>query len=172
MTIHVAPEHLDPTAGQHPRCIAMAEFMREHQNGCHFRDLRNAGFTAVDIRDHVEAAESLAAKLSIRQVSAGGDELADMRLKAREAVQNFRPMPRGTKDTQSLYVAWGAYCAARQALALDPLENEAQKERCVAKLEAYFRLTTAGPAVARAVVSDVEDMLALRRILRSPKVLS
>lgn len=169
MTMHPSPDQFDPTAGVHPRCVEMAEFMREHP-GCQFRDLRRADFTCQEITAFAEEAMSLAAKLYHKQIAPRGDLLADMKLKAREAVQNFQPLPRGTADSQALYVAWGAYCAARAAFALDPAGNDAQRERCIARLEAYFRLTAAGPAVAREIVGEVEDLLAGRAIHRAGQV--
>ena len=159
-------EHPFPDDAPHPRCLELAEAMREGSNT--WRLAMAAGFTAAEIAEFWQQAGATAAGRPPRQTGGPrGDLLADMKLKAREAVQNFRPLPAGTADSQALYVAWGAYCAARNAFSIDPAGNDAQRARCIDRLEAYFRLTTAGPSVARAVVAHVEDMLAGRVIHRA-----
>ena len=85
------------------------------------------------------------------------DLLADMAVKAKAAIVNHKPMPKGTADTQALYLAWGRYCAARNAHVVDPWAG--QRERCLDLLRAYFQATTAGPAVTEHVGRAVAEVL-------------
>lgn len=151
------PATVDPDAA-HPRAVQMAEAMRE--GSCTFRDLIGSGFTSAEITEHYPEAKALAASLSVRQVSPGADLLADMAVKAKAAIVSHKPMPKGTADTQALYLAWGRYCAARNAHVVDPWAG--QRERCLDLLRAYFQATTAGPAVTEHVVRAVAEVLEAR----------
>lgn len=152
------PEPVMPTDPDvmHPRAVAMAEAMRE--GATTFRGLIAAGFTAAEITEFHREAEALATARADRQVSPGADLLAEMTAKACAAIHNRRPMPKGTTETQALFVAWGRYCAARAAMVVDPWDG--QRERCLSLLSAYFRLTPAGETIAGYVVAAVADSFA------------
>ena len=142
----------------HPRAVAMAEAFRE--GATTFKAIIGAGFTAAEIIEFRDDAEALAKHLSVRQVSPGADLMAEMVAKAKAAIANRLPMPKGATETQALFVAWGRYCAARAAHTLDPWEG--QRERCLTLLRAYFRATPAGPAVAEHVVRAVAETMGAR----------
>lgn len=139
----------------HPRAVEMASAFREGTTT--FAALIGAGFTTAEITEfHVEA-KALATSLSSRQVSPGADLLSDMVMKAKAAISSHRPMPKGARETQALYVAWERYCAARNAYLLDCWDG--QRERCLSLLRAYFRATPAGAAVTDHVVRAVAAQL-------------
>lgn len=146
---------VDPDA-MHPRAVEMAEAMRE--GVATFRGLIGAGFTAAEIAEFHAEAKVLATGLSVRQVSPGADLLAEMVAKAKAAIKNHRPMPKGATETQALFVAWERYCLARNAYVLDQWGG--QRERCLDLLRAYFRTTPAGEAVTDHVVRAVAETLA------------
>lgn len=144
----------------HPRCREMAEAMREllaSGGGVRFVDLIRADFTSAEIVEFKETAAKLATELSTRQVSIRPDLLADIIDKARSAMPNRLPLPRDTTETQALVVAWGKYCAARSALAIDPWSS--QRERCLAVLAAYLDKLPVFPTIRKAVVTAVEETL-------------
>lgn len=118
----------------HPRCREMAEFMREGVT--QFRALMGEGFTVDEINLYGDRAVMLAKEASTRQVDQRPDLLEDIITKARDAVPNRQPLPRGMKETQSATVLWGRYCVARSALTLDPWP--AQRERCLDLLTKYL----------------------------------
>ncbi len=139
----------------HPRAVEMAQAMREGSGT--FRDLVAAGFTVAEITEFNREAKALATTLSARQMSPGADRLSELAEKARAAIENRPPMPKGATETQPLLVAWSAYCRAIAAYKLD--RWPAQRERCLKQLEAFFRQTPAGPAVTRHVVCAVDETL-------------
>jgi hypothetical protein len=138
----------------------MAETMRDllaSGGGVRFVDLIRADFTSAEIVEFKEAAAKLATELSTRQVSIRPDLLADIIDKARNAMPNRLPLPRDTTETQVLVVAWGKYCAARNALVIDPWSS--QRERCLAVLAAYLDKLPLFPTIRKAVVTAVEETL-------------
>jgi len=165
-TTQVRPVLPEGGAGEvHQRCSEMAEAMRElfaAGGGVRFADLIRAGFTSAEIVEFKEEAGKLATELSTRQISVRPDLLADIIQKAREAVPNRLPLPRDTRETQSLVVAWGRYCAARGALVMDPWPS--QRERCLTILSAYLDKLPIFPTVRKAVLAAVDETL--------PKVVS
>ncbi|MDX8513574.1 hypothetical protein [Mesorhizobium captivum] len=144
----------------HPRCIEMAEAMRElngTSGGVRFADLIRAGFTSAEIVEFKEQAGKLATELSTRQISIRPDLMADIIEKARQAMPNRLPLPRDTKETQALVVAWGRYCAARGALLIDPWPS--QRERCLTILSAYLDKLPIFPTARKAVLAAVDETL-------------
>lgn len=151
------PASIDTDAA-HPRAVEMAEAMREGR--ATFKELIGAGFTSAEIIEFHKDAEAMAIERATRQISPGADLLAEMIVKAKAAIINHRPMPKGAVESQPLYLAWGRYCAARNAHVVDPWSG--QRERCLALLFAYFRLTPAGPATTEHVVRAVAETLEAR----------
>ncbi|RWK61825.1 MAG: hypothetical protein EOR85_12840 [Mesorhizobium sp.] len=144
----------------HPRCREMAEAMREllaAGGGVRFADLIRADFTSAEIVEFREQAAKLATELSTRQISARPDLMADIIEKARTPLPNRPPLPRDTKETQALLVAWGGYCTARAALVLDPWPG--QRERCLALLSLYLNRLPIFPANRETVMRAVEQTL-------------
>ncbi|RWD71619.1 hypothetical protein [Mesorhizobium sp.] len=149
----------------HPRCLEMAEAMRELfavGGGVRFADLIRAGFTSAEIVEFKEDAGKLATELSTRHVSIRPDLMADIIEKARQAMPNRLPLPRDTTETQALIIAWGKYCAARSALLMDPWPS--QRERCLAILSAYLDRLPIFPTARKAVLAAIDEAL--------PKVVS
>lgn len=150
-----APATVDPDKA-HPRAAEMAEALREGVST--FTDLLGRGFSGSEIVEHFPDAKALATKLSSRQVFPGADLVPEMVAKAKAAIVNQPPMPAGTRDTQVLFLAWGRYCAARNAFLVDPWDS--QRERCADLLRAFFRLTPLQPGlvdrVVRAAVASME----------------
>ncbi|MER8811423.1 hypothetical protein [Mesorhizobium sp. M0965] len=144
----------------HPRCREMAEAMRElfaAGGGVRSKDLIGAGFTWAEIAEFGDAAAKLANTASVRQVNARPDLMADIIEKARAPLPNRPPLPRDTKETQALLVAWGRYCSARAALVLDPWSG--QRERCLKVLSAYLDRLPIFPASRVTVLLAVEQAL-------------
>lgn len=151
------PATVDSDAA-HPRAVEMAEAMREGR--ATFKELIGAGFTSAEIIEFHKEAEAIAMERATRQVSPGADLLSEMIVKAKAAIVNHMPMPKDAVESQSLYLAWGRYCAARNAHVVDPWSG--QRERCIEMLRAYFRLTPAGPATTDHVVRAVAETLEAR----------
>lgn len=151
----------EDVAGEvHPRCREMAEALRElngASGGVRFADLIRAGFTSAEIVEFKEGAAKLATELSTKHVSVRPDLLADIIEKSRNAFPNRQPLPRDTRETQALVVAWGRYCAARQALIIDPWPS--QRERCLTILESYLHRLPIFEASRKAIVKAVEETL-------------
>lgn len=144
----------------HPRCREMAEAMRDllaTGGGVRFADLIRADFTSAEIVEFKEQAAKLATELSTRQISARPDLMADIIEKARAPLPNRPPLPRETKETQALLVAWGAYCTARASLVLDPWSG--QRERCLGLLALYLNRLPIFPANRMTVMRAVEQTL-------------
>ncbi|MBZ9822311.1 hypothetical protein [Mesorhizobium sp. CA4] len=144
----------------HPRCLEMAEAMRELfavGGGVRFADLIRAGFTSAEIVEFKEDAGKLATELSTRHVSIRPDLMADIIEKARQAMPNRLPLPRDTTETQALVIAWGKYCAARAALIVDPWSS--QRERCLTVLSAYLDKLPIFPTARKAVLAAVDETL-------------
>ncbi|MER8556103.1 hypothetical protein NKH37_28785 [Mesorhizobium sp. M1217] len=153
----VLPEDADDT---HPRCREMAETMRDLfavGGGVRSKDLIGAGFTWAEIVEFRDAAAKLANASSVRQVNARPDLMADIIEKARAPMPNRPPLPRDTKETQALLVAWGRYCTARAALVLDPWSG--QRERCLKLLSIYLNRLPIFPANRETVMRAVEQTL-------------
>ncbi|WP_376704722.1 hypothetical protein RQ479_08225 [Mesorhizobium sp. ISC25] len=150
----------DDGGDMHPRCREMADTMRELFSvggGVRFNDLIRAGFTNAEIVEFKEQATRLATEASTRQIWSRPDLLADIIEKARAPLPNRPPLPRDTKETQALLVAWGTYCAARASLVLDPWPG--QRERCLALLALYLNRLPIFPANRMTVMRAVEQML-------------
>ncbi|TIS78115.1 MAG: hypothetical protein E5W94_11055 [Mesorhizobium sp.] len=153
----VFPEQADDA---HPRCREMAEAMRELFSvggGVRSKDLIGSGFTWAEIAEFSDAAAKLAYDASVRHLTSRPDLLADIIEKARAPLPNRPPLPRDTKETQALLVAWGAYCAARASLVLDPWPG--QRERCLALLSRYLNQLPIWQANRTTVVLAVEQTL-------------
>ncbi|MER8403599.1 hypothetical protein NKH16_02405 [Mesorhizobium sp. M1307] len=153
----VFPEQADDA---HPRCREMAEAMRELFSvggGVRSKDLVGAGFSWAEIVEFKDAAAKLAADASVRQITSRPDLLADIIEKARSPIPNRPPLPRDTKETQALLVAWGGYCTARAALWLDPWSG--QRERCLSLLSLYLNRLPIFPANRETVMRAVEQTL-------------
>jgi hypothetical protein len=144
----IDPDALDTP---HPRAVEMAEAMREGANT--FRLITGRGFSAAEIIEYGQEAQRLAREAFVQQITPRADLMSDMAIKARDAIPNRMPLPKGTVDNQSLALAWGIYCMARSAYKLDAWPG--QRERCLSLLTAYFRKTTAGPAVTRHIIDAV-----------------
>lgn len=133
----VRPIHPEADADVHPRAVEMAEAMREGADT--FRALKGRGFSDREIADFADAARALAQENSIRHLTLPPDRLEDIIDKAKIAMPNRPPLPRGTAETQATLVLWGRYCMARNALTFDPWP--AQRERCLGILRAYLDRT-------------------------------
>ncbi|AZO59010.1 MULTISPECIES: hypothetical protein [unclassified Mesorhizobium] len=141
----------------HPRCLEMAEAMRDLfavGGGVRLEDLVGAGFTSAEIIEFQDSAARLALLASTKQITIRPDLLADMIEKARHAAPNRPPLPGGAQPTQGLIVAWGQYCAARAALLLDPWSG--QRERCISVLSGYLDRLPIFPAIRSSVLTAVE----------------
>jgi hypothetical protein len=136
----------------------MAEAMRE---GAVTRlDLIQRGFTATELIEFEEEAASHARALEVRQVDPGGDRPADIIAKAKAAIRHQMPVPAGRGETQGMFLAWAAYCAARHAHILDP--HAAQRERCVAKLGAFLVEARVIPATADYICDAIRTTMETR----------
>lgn len=148
---HPAPVFEADPARLHPRARQMAEAMRE---GATTRlDLIQRGFTATELIEFEADAASHARALEVRQVDPGGDRPADIIAKAKAAIRHQMPVPPGRGETQGMFVAWSAYCAARQAHVIDP--HAAQRERCVALLKAFLVEARVMPPIADYIAEAV-----------------
>ena len=145
----VLPEG-DP-GGVPARCTEMAEAMREGHTT--FKALRAEGFTVAEITEYHAFAAALATERSTRQISLRPDELADIIDKARVAMPNRPPLPRGMGETQATFTAWNRYCQARAALTLDPWPT--QRERCLAILRSYLDRSALFAPVKAEIVNAV-----------------
>ena len=143
------PEHGEQP---HPRMVEMAEFMRE-QGSVQFKDLLRAGFTVAEITEHAGAARTLATEESVRHVDIRPDLLADIIDKAKIAMPNRPPLPRGMTETQAVLTAWSAYCRTTAALAMDPWPS--QRERCLAMLRRYLDRSELFDHTKRSIVEAV-----------------
>lgn len=144
----------------HPRAVEMADALRELRgaNGSALPgDLRRAGFSTGEIVEYQDAAVKLADGAWTRYVSAAPDLLADMRLKARDAVPDHPPSPKGTRAGQVFHLTWRAYCRARLAHGVDPCDE--QREYCLRRLRAFFATTPLGANQVADVVASVETLL-------------
>lgn len=128
------PIHPEAGADVHPRCLEMAEAMREGANT--WKGLVAAQFTPAEINLHYQRAHDLALEMSVRQIAVRADTLEDVIRKAREAIPNRPPLPRGIEETQDMLIRWGLYCQARAALTIDPWPS--QRERCLDLLRTYL----------------------------------
>lgn len=149
------PVHPEDGADIHPRCREMAEAMREGHDT--YKALKAAQFSDAEIRAHHEQAQALAQEASIRHIHMRPDALEDIIEKARVAMPNRPPLPRGTGETQSIMVDWSRYCMARAALTLDPWAT--QRERCLSILRAYLDRTAIFEPSKRAVIEAVAASL-------------
>ncbi|MER9662317.1 hypothetical protein [Mesorhizobium sp. M0159] len=153
----IFPEDADDA---HPRCREMAEAMRDLFSvggGVRSKDLIGAGFTWAEIVEFKDAAAKLATDASVRHLTSRPDLMADIIEKARAPLPNRPPLPRDTKETQALLVAWGRYCTAHAALVLDPWSG--QRERCLKVLSAYLDRLPIFPASRQTVIKAVEQAL-------------
>lgn len=148
---------IHPEAGEnlHPRCIEMAEAMREGADT--FRGLVGRGFSAQEITAFHEAAQALARENSVRHLNMRPDAIEDIIDKARHAVPNRPPLPRGIEETQATLVAWSRYCAARSALTLDPWAT--QRERCLSILRAYLDRAEIFEPIKQRIIEAVAETL-------------
>jgi hypothetical protein len=133
----IRPIHPEANADIHPRAVEMAEAVREGDDT--FRALQGRGFSAREIKDFSEAALHLARENSVRHLTQRPDALEDVIDKAKTAMPNRPPLPRGTAETQAVLTLWGRYCMARTALTFDPWPS--QRERCLAILRTYLDRT-------------------------------
>lgn len=147
--------NVDPDS-MHPRAIKMADAMQEGTTT--FRALIGAGFTAAEIGRFHEEARALAASREVRQITPSADRISEMVDKANAAIPNRMPMPKGASESQSMVVAWGRYCMARNAYQIDAWEG--QRERCARLLRDFFRLTPLGEAVTDFVVLEADKTMA------------
>jgi len=154
-SMQTRPIHPEDDGEIHPRCREMADAMREGADT--FKALTAAHFSPAEITAHHEQARALAGEASVRHISLRPDDLADIIEKARIAMPNRPPLPRGAEETQAMLVLWSRYCMARAALTLDPWAS--QRERCLATLRAYLDRTAIFEPSKRAVVKAVEDTL-------------
>lgn len=153
---------VDPEAGSggdHPRCLEMAETMRDIAaiGSCGFKDLIRAGFTSAEIIEHHDRAAAIAAEASVRQVTPSPDQLADMIAKARAPLPNRPLLPQDARETQPIYLLWGAYCAARSALVIDHWAG--QRERCIDKLRDYLDRLPLLPRTRKQILLAVASSL-------------
>jgi hypothetical protein len=153
------PRPLHPEDGNgsiHPRCLEMAETMRDlfaAGGGVRAKDLVGAGFTWAEIAEYRDEAAKLAGEASVRHLSMRPDALEDVIQKAREAIANRLPLPRGTSETQVTIVAWNNYCRARQALTLYPWAS--LREECLRLLRLYLDHTAMFEPSKRTVIEAV-----------------
>lgn len=147
--------HPFPPEAPHPRAVELAEAMRDIfalGHGVGFKDLIRAGFTSAEIAEHHRAAETLANSQATRQITTPPDLLADMIAKARAPMPNDPPLPQRVGETQAHYLAWGHYCAARQAMVLDPWPG--QRERCAELLMAYLEKLPLFPRERKTILRE------------------
>lgn len=141
----------------HPRCIEMAEAMREVGPGCSFRDLMHRGFCTAEIVEHVDEAEAIARSRWTRQTTMRPDMVADIIAKACAPVPNAPPIARDMEETQAVLVVWSAYCQARAAMVVDPWIG--QRERAMKKLSAYLDRMPIFQRVRDEILKAVADKL-------------
>jgi hypothetical protein len=147
----IRPIHPEANADIHPRAVEMAEAMREGDDT--FRALKGRGFSDREIRDFSEAAQQLARENSVRHLSPRPDALEEVIEKAKMAMPNRPPLPRGTTETQAVLTLWSGYCMARTALTFDPWPL--QRERCLAILRNYLNRTQLFEHSKREIVEAV-----------------
>lgn len=152
---------VDPETGDEPspRCIEMAEAMRE--GATEPRLLIAAGFTTAELVEYGEMARRIAIERSVRRIRPRPDTLEEVIIKAKEAVPNLPPLPLGIEETQATLIAWAGYCQARNALLLyawAPL-----REHCLALLDAYLaRSRMFQPSRTRVIVAVAETLVAAK----------
>jgi hypothetical protein len=154
----VLPEDCAGTV--HPRCLEMAETMRDlfaAGGGVRHKDIVAAGFTWAEIAEFRDEAAKLAAEASVRHLHARPDALEDVIGKAREAIANRPPLPRGTAEDQATIVTWNNYCRARQALTLYPWAS--LREECLRLLRLYLDRTAIFEPSKRTVIEAVAASL-------------
>lgn len=137
----------------HPRAAEMADAMRETGPGCTFRDLVQRGFNAAEITEFHDEAAKLARDGWNKQLTIRPDMVADIIAKARVPLPNAPPLTRDMKETQALLVLWGSYCAARQALVIDPWTG--QRERAMGRLSAYLDRMPIFPRIREDILAAV-----------------
>lgn len=147
------PIHPEAGADVHPRCLEMAEAMREGANT--WKGLVAAQFTPAEINLHYQRAHDLALEMSVRQISVRADTLEDVIRKAREAIPNRPPLPRGIEETQDTLIRWGLYCQARTALTIDPWPS--QRERCLDLLRTYLNRSEMFPPSKNTAIAKVAE---------------
>ena len=148
---------VDPETGEmpDPRCIEMAEAMRE--GATEPKLLFGAGFTAAEIVEYGEMARRIATERSVYRLRPAPDTLEEVIIKAREAVPNRPPLPRGIDETQGALVAWAQYCQARNALMLYPWPP--LREHCLKLLADYLARSEMFMPSRRTVVEAVAKEL-------------
>ncbi|MGB3415744.1 MAG: hypothetical protein WBA36_03655 [Mesorhizobium sp.] len=154
-SVQTRPIHPEAGADVHPRCREMAEAMREGRDT--YKGLTAAGFSPSEINLHYERAHALALELSVRQVAASADSMEDVVQKAREAIPNRPPLPRGIEETQDTLVRWGLYCQARAALTLYPWSS--LREQCLALLRRYLDRSAMFTSSKNTAITLVADSL-------------
>ncbi|WP_027057397.1 hypothetical protein [Mesorhizobium loti] len=154
------PALSDDAEDSHPRCLEMAETMRDlfaAAGGVRSRDLIGAGFTWAEIVEFRDAAAKRANASSVREIHSRPDMVPDLIAKACTPLPHRPPLPRDTSETQALLVDWGRYCTARAALILDPWAG--QRERCLKVLASYLDRLPIFPAIRQTVLRKVETSL-------------
>jgi hypothetical protein len=137
----------------HPRCAEMAEAMREGY--VTFKDLLGQGFKPDEITEFFAQAGNVARDRIVRQVAPRCDMIADVIDKAKMAMPNRPPLPRGITETQAVLTAWNGYCQARVALTFDPWSS--QRERCLRLLRAYLDRSELFAQMKDEIVNAVAD---------------
>lgn len=123
----------------HPRAVEMAERMREAAGAfgaATYADLIAAGFTSEEIVDHEQIAKALATALFTRPAEPERDRLQDVIVKVIASASHAMPRMAGVEVEPGATAAWGAFCAARAALKIDPWTS--QRERCLTLLDRFL----------------------------------
>ncbi|RUX91924.1 hypothetical protein EOA25_31880, partial [Mesorhizobium sp. M2A.F.Ca.ET.040.01.1.1] len=105
---HSRPSFPEAFFETHPRCLEMAEAMRDLFavcGGVKIEDLVRAGFTSAEIVEFRDDAATLAALASTKQLTVRPDLLEDMIDKARHAAPNRLPLPADAEPTRGLVQA-------------------------------------------------------------------
>ena len=156
----VRPVHPEGASLPHPRAAEMADTILDVKavgGNCRFKDLLASGFTSAEVTEFYREAEALALARQTRQIRPEPDRLADMIMKAQEAVPNRLPLPAGQGESTALVLAWGHYCAARAALLIDPWSS--QRERCIERLQLYLDKCRLYPRERKTIARAVSGTL-------------
>lgn len=145
-----------------PRAIEMAETIREivFRDGCVTEQaMVYAGYSIAEIVEHYPAAEARARSLLVADGRIG-DRVPEIIEKAVAAQAWFMPLTTATPETETMRIAWRAYCTAIAAHKLDPWIS--QTERCLVKLDVFLGTQALIKAEINRIITAVAAVLRKR----------
>lgn len=161
---------VDTAHRPHPRCIEMADTMRQivaNYGGVSPDDLFTAGFSDAEIGAFATEAGKIALKNSERQISNHHHDLSFLIETARKAAPNALPLPDGAKTTLAMQDAWKVYCNARKAFSHYPWHL--LREMVVTELMAYLLIAPFTASMRTCIIRAVENTLRTMPVVRGAK---